>query len=845
MQGYNQKAIICANHDAQLLEQLELYLLGEFGQGYVIETGKTPSETLQVMASLELLEVSNAVLLVSYSMPEQIGIDFIKQINQLYPKCRTILLAGKISGELIEPAFNDVNLNRFIKIPYKKEVLKQMVIDELHYYEQDYKLTLLNEKLKQSEYEKGLILESISKEMFFIDEQYDILWLNTNEGYKDLKTWANGKCYEQLFGRHKPCDHCQAMKVFEKDEPISQELGFPNKLYKIVSYYPVRDKDDKPLGVVIAMIDITGRRLRENMSTSLLEMSKYVYHVDHVMAVYEKAYSLISEMMPLTYMCVAGKDYDNVFLEFLDGDDKLLSCTKSIVESSPYLEERMEKRDQLKRNGLEYEIDQSSHDYELEILFVVENRIAILRFDYAYQLMEYEINYIRGIIEQVRIGISRIESIKHMTYQVNHDGLTGLFNKDYFMKTLDGKIKSNRDKETVTAFYGLAVIDLNYFKDINDTFGHVVGDEVLYIVAKNILNVLRQGDVIARIGGDEFALLITYQTREEIGFVLSRIQEAISEIVQVQTSDISIGSSIGVVADIYRYSNAEAAIGDADIAMYEAKHDKIGPGSYRFFEKDIEEKIKLNQVIEEKLKKAIHENEFRLKYQPIISIETGQIVGVEALLRWTDSMEETYEPSIFIPVAEDAGMMHKINDHLIDEVNRAIKTFDECFIDNQLFISINFSSKQLMNKAYLSKLGQMDIDFNRLIIEITEKPMFKNYDKAKEHILFLMNLGLRVHLDDFGTGFSSLVHLNKTTIDHIKIDHDLVRNLPEDTSALRIVKAIIHVAKSMNKHVTAEGIENREQLTLLSELGCDFAQGYHISKPLDLDQVILYYSLKD
>jgi len=367
--------------------------------------------------------------------------------------------------------------------------------------------------------------------------------------------------------------------------------------------------------------------------------------------------------------------------------------------------------------------------------------------------------------------------------------------------------------------YGLAIIDLNYFKDINDTFGHVVGDEVLYTVSQNILKVLRHGDVVARIGGDEFALLISYHSREEIGYVLGRIQDAISEVVKIQNSDVSIGSSIGIVADIYRYSHAEAAIIDADLAMYEAKNDKIAPGSYRFFEKDIEEKLKLHHVIENKLKTALSEHEFRLKYQPIVSIKTGHIVGVEALLRWTDSLEETYEPSIFIPVAEDAGMMHKINEQLFDEVNRALETLDGYFGEDQLFVSINFSSKQLMNKAYLSQLSQLKVDFSRLIIEITEKPMFKNYDKAKEHIKFLMNLGLRVHLDDFGTGFSSLAHLNKTSIDHIKIDHDLVRNLPHDKVALRIVKAIIHVAKSMDKQVTAEGIENQEQLTLLSELG--------------------------
>jgi len=845
MQTYNQKAIICVNHDEQLLKQLEQYLLDEFGQSYIIEAGRTTSESFQVMASLELLEVSCAVVLASYDMPELNGIEFIHKINALYPKCRTILLAGHISDGLIETAINDINLNRFIKIPYKTEVLNQMIIDELHYFEQEYQLTVLHDKLKQSEYEKGLILESISKEMFFIDDSYEILWLNTKEGYQDLKTWANGKCYEQLFGRNKACEACQAMKVFEKAGPISCELEMPGGIYKIVTYYPVRDKDENQLGVVASLVDITSRKQRENMSGTLLDMANYVYQVDQVMPIYERAYQLITDMMPLTYMCIAGQDYDNVFIEFLEGNDKLLSCKKHIEESSSYIEKRLEKRNQMSLNGLEYEIDRNSHEHELEVLFVVENRIIILRFEYTYQLMEHEINYIRGIIEQLKSGVARIESMKHMTYQANHDALTGLYNKEYFMKTLENKIKSNIRKDDQTVSYGLAIIDLNYFKDINDTFGHVVGDEVLYVVAQNILKVLRHGDMVARIGGDEFAVLINYHTRDEIGYVLGRIQDAISAVVQIQNSDISIGSSIGIVADIYRYTYAEAAIIDADLAMYEAKNDKIGPGSYRFFEKDIEEKLKMHQVIENKLKTALSEHEFKLKYQPIISIETGHIVGVEALLRWTDSNDETYEPSIFIPVAEDSGVMHKINDHLFDEVNNAIATLDEHFNGNQLFISINFSSKQLMNKAYLSKLSQLDIDFSRLIIEITEKPMFKNYDKAKEHIMFLMNLGLRVHLDDFGTGFSSLAHLNKTSIDHIKIDHDLVRNLPNDESALRIVKAIIHVAKSMNKQVTAEGIENQEQLTLLSDLGCDYAQGYYISKPLDIDQVILFHSLVD
>lgn len=828
------KSIICVNSNLQLLEQLEQFLLDTYGQHYIIETAESPSEAMRVIEDLEFLDVSIAVLLATYSMPEMNGIDFIARINKHIPTCKTILLAEEVSEAALEMAINDIELYRFIRMPYKRNVLEHMIHDALYFYEQDLKLKLMHDQLRQSEYEKSLILDSISREMLFIDSNYDILWMNFHNNEK--QTVPYGKCYELLYKRNKPCQGCKAMDVFKLDGQVSCELEFPSEQFKIATYYPVKDKYDQKLGVVISLVDITNRKIQENMNVALLEMAKYVHHADQIIAVYIKAHELISDVLPLNYMCVAGADFDEVFIEYLEGSDKLLSCKKHFEVKDPYLADRIELAKMLTINGLEYEINRNDIDQDFEILFSLDDKAIIIRFDYTYHLMEYEISFIRAIIEQLKIGVSRIENLKRITYQANHDALTSLYNREYFMRTLNGKMRAMRDKDMISQHYGLAIIDLNYFKDINDSFGHVIGDEVLYVVARRMSKVLRHGDIVARIGGDEFALLISYNTRDEIAVVLKRMQTAISEAIFVENNQIHVGSSIGVVVDIFKYDLAEDLIRDADSAMYEAKRDKNKEGRFCFFEKDIEAKLKLHNTIEKALAEAIEGNEFKLLYQPIVDISSGRMVGCEAFIRW----EDHYRPDEFIPVADENGMIYEINDSVMEEVQFALNFMDNQICDKRLFISVNFTSKQLMNMAYLSKISQLDIDFSRLIIEITEKPMFKNYEKARAHISYLLNLGLRVHLDDFGTGYSSISHLNSSNIDHIKIDHDLIGLLPEDASSCRIVKAIMDVARDMDKKVTAEGVENDRQLSLLKDLGCHYVQGYHISKPMTLLELCDY-----
>ncbi len=442
--------------------------------------------------------------------------------------------------------------------------------------------------------------------------------------------------------------------------------------------------------------------------------------------------------------------------------------------------------------------------------------------------------------EQIKTGMTRIESIKKITYQAHHDSLTGLYNREFFMKTVNSKIFTQRESDKETKKYSLAVLDLNYFKEVNDTYGHVFGDEVLFTVSQRILKALRHGDIVARIGGDEFAILLQLVSKTEITNILNRVQESIAMPIRVGKSEIRIGSSIGLVYEVSKYSHSELVLKDADAAMYEAKKDKSGYGTCRFFEKDIEEKLQHLHLIKSSLKTAELNDELSVKYQPIMSLKGYKVVGFEAFIRWGDDKGVIYSPMEFLPIAEDTGDIENIGSFVIDCVDEAINALNK--EGEECFVSINFSAKQLFSIQQMDKIESFGFNKKRVQIEVSEKTLFENYDKANRSLDQLQKMGIKIHLDDFGTGYSSLSDLNNTDINDIKIDSTFVAQLPNNIKCLNVVKMMISVAGAMGMTVTAEGVETKEQLMCLEGLGCDFVQGYHISAPLTLEEAIDFKS---
>lgn len=841
MASYSRQAIICVDNDSLILEQLESVIIDNFGEIYVVEIAKSPKEVLGVIKALEDINIHTAVLLTGYTMSEMNGINLIKIINETYPKTKTILLAGQVGLEIIQEAINSIDLYRFIKIPYKKEEIVQMVNDACYIFNQELELEEVYSKLRRSEYEKNLILESIAEEMYFVDEYYNILWMNSLAKQK-LNAFGNyGKCYEKLYGFKRPCNSCVISKTFENAKMCSIEKKFPNDSYRLVNYYPVRGKENNTLGIVISMTDITTRIKTENINLALLEVAKLVNDTESILEIYEKTYQVFSKEYKLNYMCVAGKDFDDIFIDYLNGVDKFINSQKYKEKDFCHIGDIIDLIDRQCVIDSDNDFIIIKKDNEDEIAIALNDKVMILVFENQGISEEVRFEFIRSVIEQIKVGIYKIENIKKITYRANHDALTGLYNKDYFMKTVNGKLFSNRENDRNPYKYSLALLDLNFFKEVNDTYGHVVGDEVIHTIAQKILKVLRYGDIVARIGGDEFAFLISHVSKKEVKIVIDRIQKAIAEKIKIGKSEVSIGSSIGIVYEIDRYQHCELAIRDADIAMYEAKKNKTDIGTYKFFEKEIEKRLEYQQNIEKNLKDAILNNELLVKYQPVISLNDFSVVGFEALIRWENQQGTIHNPDEFIPIAEESGDIEIIGQFVLDEVAKAVQSLS----NNNCFIAINFSTKQLLSSSQIEAIDQLGLNNDLLRIDVNEKSLYKNIDLANKSLESLKKMGIKINLDDFGTGYSSLSYLNRMEIKDIKIDKTYVSQLPEDDNCTAVVKAIVSLARSLGMTVTAIGVENREQFEFFEELGCEYAQGFYISEPLTLADAIHFKNVWD
>ncbi|PKM95091.1 MAG: hypothetical protein CVU84_07155 [Firmicutes bacterium HGW-Firmicutes-1] len=837
-----EKAIVCVDMDPVVLRQLEQLVLDDFGNDYVVEIAEKPSEAITVIQTLQSIGINTAILITGFYMPEYNGLHFLEQVHQINSKTKIILFTRKMVLVSVEDIINSINIFKIIKTNYKRDEILQVIKDACYSFNQEMELERLYTMLKDSENEKKLILESIAEGMVFIDQDYNILWMN--ERIKSEFKNNYNKCHEKLYGRSRPCPECECMGIFNGEPGYTCEKSVNDDKYKLVKYYPVKENSGSVLGILMSLTDITSKKKIEKMNNVLLEVAKLVYYSDAIVQLYEAIYEIISKELSANYMCVAGKDYDNVYIEYINGKDKLLSVKglkykdhQRIIELMNSLMKQVQEDD--KNN---YIITDREH--EVEIVIGYNEKIMIFVFDNTDLSVEYLFTFIRALSDQIKIGVSKIESIKKITYQAHHDSLTGLYNREFFMKTVNGKIFSQREREQEQTRYSLAVLDLNYFKEVNDTYGHVFGDEVLFTVAGRILKSLRHGDIVARIGGDEFAILIQQTSKTEVTKILTRIQELIAEPIEIGKTRVVIGSSIGLVYEVSKYTSSELALKDADIAMYEAKRNKAGIGTFRFYEKEIEEKLHHQRVMENNLKNASVNKEFSLHYQPIMSLKNNQIVGFEAFIRWENMDGIYYNPSEFLPIAEDSGHFEDIGNFVLEQVSLAMDILSSHELYKDCFVSINLSTKQLFSSQQIDKIERLGLHRKKIQIEVTEKTLFDNFDKANKSLEKLKSMGVKVHLDDFGTGYSSLSCLNTTEINDIKIDRTFVKQLPHSLNCSKVVNVILSVAKGLGMTVTAEGVEDKEQLDFLYSVACDYAQGFYISKPLTLDEVLQFQNNK-
>jgi diguanylate cyclase (GGDEF)-like protein len=443
------------------------------------------------------------------------------------------------------------------------------------------------------------------------------------------------------------------------------------------------------------------------------------------------------------------------------------------------------------------------------------------------------------IAEQERISRALEETKEHFRHAAFHDSLTGLPNRSLFSELLTAEIESSKIQPS--RLFAVLFIDLDRFKNINDSLGHSYGDLLLVAFAKRLERILRPVDTLARFGGDEFAILLsTIVSPDDVVRVATRILEDLTTPFELEKSSSFTSASIGIALSSTGYDRPEDILRDADTAMYRAKEN--GKGRYELFDKDMHAKAVSRLRLERDLRQAIEEKQFCVYYQPIIGLETGKLAGFEALVRWNHPTAGLVPPSEFIPVAEETGLIVQIGQWVLEEACAATRRWQqESPRHRDLTLSVNLSPRQVSQPDLLEQvvgaLERSGLDPRCLKLEITESVVMENADAAIVLFKRLRALGVQLSIDDFGTGYSSLSYLHRFPLSHLKIDRSFVSRMTETKDNAEIVRTIITLAHNLGMKVIAEGVETSEQNELLRSLGCEYGQGYLFSRPVPPETV--------
>lgn len=471
---------------------------------------------------------------------------------------------------------------------------------------------------------------------------------------------------------------------------------------------------------------------------------------------------------------------------------------------------------------------------EAEFIYSIHDRVyqhvlkSVRSADMPYDIVEIA-GYAVDITERVQAN----EQIKHFAL---YDPLTNFPNRAYFLDSLEEAFQEQEDQHLSILF-----IDLDNFKQINDSLGHEVGDRLLQQVSKRIVDCLDPEAFPARMGGDEFTVLLRgYRTKECVGEVCSRIVESLHEPILIDHQALYITASIGISMAPSDGNTVKALLKNADMAMYLSKQQ--GKNKYSFFTPEMNETLQKKLHIQLALRSALqHPEQFSLLYQPQYCLKTKRIKGVEALLRWSHPTLGAVSPAEFIPIAEESGLIEFLGNWVLLEACNQFREWVRQGMD-PVRMSVNLSARQFkkdkLAEQIRSIMKQTDMDPQYLTVEITESAYMEDMKHTKQTLKQLREYGIQAAIDDFGTGYSSLSYLKDLPIDHLKIDASFVREIQEQGAGMAIVKSIIDLAHNLGLQVVAEGVETQEEHDWLDSAGCHEIQGYYFSKPLKPDGIV-------
>ncbi|MCD6191000.1 MAG: EAL domain-containing protein [Sulfurimonas sp.] len=481
------------------------------------------------------------------------------------------------------------------------------------------------------------------------------------------------------------------------------------------------------------------------------------------------------------------------------------------------------------------------------LISIVAHRFIIspleLLRQFAYYQNEVPKAFMLQELEIIRYSMvetfDRLENEKKELYAVARtDSLSGLANRNALMEYLTRLIASSKRDEKE---FAMLFLDLDHFKSVNDALGHNVGDDLLKKISTIIDDVLRPNDFVARVGGDEFVIIIQeYNSLHELTTIIDRIQTTLTQTWVIQTNPINISSSIGIAFYPKDGDTLVSLMKNSDIAMYEAK--KNGRSRYHFFTEALNQRVQDTIQLEKDMKEALANDEFELYYQPKVDIGSGKIIAAEALIRWISPTKGMIPPDVFIPLSDENGFIVELGEWIYRTAIKQQTLFKQAGID--IKISINLSPKQFLVDGFVDSftksIKESEAKPSSIDVEITENLFYQHNDKNMEVLGAIHDYGVSISLDDFGTGYSSLSYLKDFPIDYLKIDKSFLDDFDNERGRV-FIQTIVKMGQTLKMQIIAEGVETAEQLEYLKSIDCDQYQGYYCSKPMNVKDFENFY----